>query len=32
MRDQRQKVKRERDTMSLEVEEHLPMEGDIYGD
>jgi hypothetical protein len=32
MRKQRQKIRRERDTKSPEVEEHPAMEGDIYED
>jgi len=32
MKEQRQKIKRESDTMSPKVEEQLLMEGDIYGD
>jgi hypothetical protein len=30
MREQRQKVKREHDTKFLKVEDHSPMDGDIY--
>ncbi len=32
MREQRQKVKREHDIRFLKVEEHSPMNGDIYED
>jgi hypothetical protein len=32
LREQRQKVKKEHDTMFLEGEEHLQMDGDIYED
>jgi hypothetical protein len=32
MREQKKNIKKEHDTKSPKVEEHPPMEGDIYGD
>jgi hypothetical protein len=32
MKEESQKIKREHDTRSLEVEEHLSIDGDIYED